>query len=227
MAIRKDSLLRGDGNTKTTYFTVRNTCYFYFKHFRPVLKPLKNYLVKYYRKKLSALIRQKNVRTIPLMAAFALGFISGFFLFIKSRILRVDKKKKLRIGIDLSCLGSESSRTRGFGIYVTNFVNNLMKIDSYNQYVLFYRGVDKPLFSGPNIENCIVTNASAKGNRFFTQNILFPIEILRKKVDLMHFPVQIDLPFLKLGCKRVVTVHDLIPLLFPKKEPVGITQNFL
>lgn len=58
---------------------------------------------------------------------------------------------------------------------------------------------------------------------FFTQG-----EKLDKNVDLVHYPYFepffVTLPIIK-SQKRVITVHDLTPLVFPKHFPAGIKGN--
>ena len=52
-----------------------------------------------------------------------------------------------------------------------------------------------------------------------------------KKYDLVHYtvfkPFSFSLPFRKPAKKVVLTIHDLIPLIYPKHYPVGIKGNLI
>lgn len=87
----------------------------------------------------------------------------------------------MRIGIDVR-LQNES----GVGRYIRNLVKYLKQIDKKNEYILF--------------------NPDVRWHTFKEQ-IVMPYILLRKKLDLVHFPY-FNVPILYPG-KFVVTIHDL------------------
>jgi len=120
-------------------------------------------------------------------------------------------KKKKRIGIDARFYGPLG---KGLGRYTQEIVDNIINIDTDNEYVVFL-GVD-------NFDEFVVPVGAAdrvkkvKINiRWYTlkEQLLFPFYIWRAKVDLIHFP-HFNVPVLT-GGKFVVTVHDLILTKFP------------
>ncbi|OGK30459.1 hypothetical protein A3F29_00450 [Candidatus Roizmanbacteria bacterium RIFCSPHIGHO2_12_FULL_33_9] len=108
----------------------------------------------------------------------------------------------MKIGIYVSPVENPSllsHRVRGTGFYIENLKRSLLKYDKGNEYVFFTQHRDGAGFT--------------RG-----QN-------LPKNLDLVHYPYFepffLTLPIFSKS-KYVVTVHDLIPLVFPEKFPPGI-----
>ena len=117
----------------------------------------------------------------------------------------------MRIGIDARMYGSQNS---GLGRYVEQLINNLIKIDSENEYVLFCLENNIPEL---NIENCKlkIVNCSIPWYSWEEQ-ILYSLTINREKIDLMHFP-HWNIPLLY-NKPFVVTIHDLIMYHYPRLD---------
>jgi len=102
----------------------------------------------------------------------------------------------MRVAIEVSALKT-GHKFRGVGFYIKRLVQALQKVDKKNKYVL--------------IENSKTPN------------------LQKSKFDLVHYPY-FDLFFLTLPIKKlaptVVTIHDVIPLVFPEKYPKGIRGWF-
>lgn len=113
----------------------------------------------------------------------------------------------MKIGIDCRMYGLEHA---GIGRYVQNLVEELLKMDHQNEYVLFVRkdfiGKIYSNIQSP-ISNIKFIIAEAR-HYSLKEQFLMPYLIGREKVDLMHFP-HFNVPVFYLG-KYVVTIHDLI-----------------
>jgi len=114
----------------------------------------------------------------------------------------------MRIGIDCRLWNQT-----GVGRYARNLVANLYEIDKENDYTLFVLKEDlgniQTLFKNPRWK---IVEADIKWHTFAEQTRYLRI-INRENLDLMHFPylsapVFYNRPF-------VVTIHDLIPMLYP------------
>lgn len=90
----------------------------------------------------------------------------------------------------------------GFGFYVSNLTENLKNIDQKNQYVLA-RPQSEVDFSTP--------------QRFIWDQFKFPSIARQNKADLLHQPC-FSAPLLFNG-PVVVTIHDIISILFPQNIP--------
>ena len=122
-----------------------------------------------------------------------------------------------RIGIDAR-LWNET----GVGRYIRNLVLYLSKIDTTNEYVLFFR---KREFD----------NVSLPGNNFtkvladfkwhgFKEQLFFPYVLIKQKLDLVHFPyfsvpIFYHKPF-------IITIHDLILHHFPTGQASTLPKWF-
>jgi len=148
----------------------------------------------------------------------------------------------MRIGIDARMYGLEHA---GIGRYVENLVQNLLKIDKNNQYVLFVRKAQSNQIKNEKI-NLPAGKAGIKNDpeKFASQingagnlklkiviaearhysikeQFLVPYLIWKEKVNLMHFP-HFNVPVFYFG-KYVVTIHDLIKHTF--KGMATTTRN--
>lgn len=117
----------------------------------------------------------------------------------------------MRIGID--CRMFKSSFT-GIGRYTFELVKNLQKLDTTNEYILFFNDPEYSAFtpSQPNFKKVLV-NAE---HYSMSEQTKF-LRILNKQhLDLMHFthfnaPILYKKPF-------VVTIHDITHTLFPGRK---------
>jgi len=113
-----------------------------------------------------------------------------------------------RIGIDARFYGPLG---KGLGRYTQEVVDNILKIDQTNEYVIFL-GQD-------NFDELIIKQANAKkvlaDVRWYglAEQLVMPFLIAREHLDLMHFP-HFNVPVF-CPTKFVVTVHDLILTKFP------------
>ncbi len=122
-----------------------------------------------------------------------------------------NKKQVKRIGIDARFYGPIG---KGLGRYTQEIVDNIIKIDKLNEYVIFLSKDNFDEFEcGEARIKKVKTNV-----RWYTlaEQIFMPILFLRARVDLMHFP-HFNVPIFTLN-KFVVTIHDLILTKFPTQR---------
>lgn len=125
----------------------------------------------------------------------------------------------MRIGIDVSQI------VYGTGIsnYTQNLVKNLLEIDKKNEYVLFgsslrsrkkLKEFKKSLDEFNNFEMKIVPYPPLLLEFLWNRLHLYPIEKFTGEIDVFHSSDWTQPPTSK-NTKKVTTVHDLIPYLFP------------
>ncbi len=117
-------------------------------------------------------------------------------------------KFKNRIGIDARMYGPIG---KGLGRYTQELVDNILKLDNENEYIIF---LSKDNFSKFNASRLNVKKVLADVRWYtFKEQIVMPFLIWRENIDLMHFP-HFNVPIL-LPTKFIVTIHDLILTKFP------------
>lgn len=119
-------------------------------------------------------------------------------------------KKHMRICIDISQIVYGT----GVSTYTKNLVENLLKIDKENEYLLYagaLRRKNDVLSAFPQAKVFPVPPALA--NLLWNRLHLLPIEKLVGEVDIFHTSDWAEPPA---KARKVTTVHDLYPLKFPK-----------
>jgi len=113
-----------------------------------------------------------------------------------------------RIGIDARFYGPTG---KGLGRYTQEIVDNVIKIDQVNEYVVF---LSKDNFDEFECDNQRIKKILANV-RWYTlrEQFVMPRLISTAKVDLMHY-LHFNVPIF--SCKKfVVTIHDLILIKYP------------
>lgn len=108
----------------------------------------------------------------------------------------------MNIAIDARLYGPKDT---GIGRYTEKLVENLIKIDSKNQYLILLRKEDYNSLKFP--KNWTKVLADFK-HYTFEEQFKMPLLLMKLKADLVHFP-HFNIPILYFG-KYVVTIHDLI-----------------
>jgi len=123
----------------------------------------------------------------------------------------INNKKIKRIGIDARFYGPIG---KGLGRYTQELVDNIIKIDNENQYVVFLtkENFDKFKTENPNVKKVLADI------RWYTlaEQILFPMILMKEKLDIVHFP-HFNAPIFY-PKKFIVTIHDLIVHKFPDER---------
>lgn len=112
-----------------------------------------------------------------------------------------------RIGIDARFYGPLG---KGLGRYTQEVVDNIIKLDQDNEYVIFLRRENFSAFQGNGLR---VKKALADIKWYsLAEQLIFPFYIWRERLDLMHFP-HFNAPIF-CPVKFIVTIHDLILIKF-------------
>lgn len=113
-----------------------------------------------------------------------------------------------RIGIDARLYGPLG---KGLGRYTQEITDNVIKLDTQNEYVVF---LCKENFLEFKCDGGRVKKVLADVRWYsLAEQIVMPYLIFKNKIDLMHFP-HFNIP-LFCPSKFVVTIHDLILTKFP------------
>lgn len=98
----------------------------------------------------------------------------------------------------------------GIGTHIENLVTNLARIDLKNEYILFYK--DEIPVNLDDSRFRFVRDSS--GLYSIGELISIPLKLARYSADIFHSP-HYTLPPVR-PCPAVVTIHDLIHILFPQ-----------
>lgn len=123
----------------------------------------------------------------------------------------------MRIGIDLRPMLA-AGLGRGLRTYTINLVKNLLAIDRRNHYSLFIsrtQQIDDVLEQVGTTQHIhVVKLKRPTRNIFFWDQVCWYRVLKQERIDLFHSLVY-GIPFV-CPCKRVLTIHDLTPLIFPE-----------
>lgn len=115
-----------------------------------------------------------------------------------------------RIGIDARKLTDF-----GIGTYIQNLLPALARIDDRNQYLIFARPEHEDYLAElPDNFRFVPENAKGYTAR---ELVALPWQILRRRLHLFHATHYV-LPYL-VPCKTVVSIHDIIHMLYPEFLP--------
>jgi glycosyltransferase involved in cell wall biosynthesis len=127
----------------------------------------------------------------------------------------------MKIAIDISQIVYGT----GVSVYTKNLVDNLLKIDRENEYILFAgslrrKGEILSIYPSSKVFPIPPTLADLVWNRLH----VFPIEKLIGNVDVFHTSDWSEPPS---SAFKVTTVHDLAPFLYPNLFPRDIIRNIV
>jgi len=126
----------------------------------------------------------------------------------KIKRTRLRKASARRVGIDARFYGPIG---KGLGRYTQEIVDNLIKLDTLNEYIIFlYKdNYDEFECDGERVKKIKVNI------RWYTlaEQLIYPFIIWRARLDLMFFP-HFNMPAFT-PRKYIITIHDLILTKFP------------
>ena len=111
----------------------------------------------------------------------------------------------------------------GIGTYTENMLKNLVSIDSANNYHVFWSGNN---YESIKKENIKIVMTSKKHQRFFEDHY-FPANLSSEKIDIYHMPQNGIGYSEEISCKKIITIHDLIPYVMPETVGKGYLLKFL
>jgi glycosyltransferase involved in cell wall biosynthesis len=109
----------------------------------------------------------------------------------------------------------------GIGTYTKNLVLNLIN-SKENQYKLYW---SKDKLNNYIKDNVDLVLTSSKSQKFFNESFI-PNDINRSNVDLYHVPQNGIGLSEKISCKKIITIHDLIPYIMPETVGKGYIKKF-
>ncbi len=116
----------------------------------------------------------------------------------------------MRIGIDARKL-----HDFGIGTYIRNLLKQLARIDQVAEYVLLCRPDDVAIVNELGRNFRAVPEPARPYS--LSEQIRIPLALRRENIDLFHAPHYVLPPLIQ--CRSVVTIHDVIHLLFPEYLP--------
>ncbi|MFC1615741.1 glycosyltransferase family 4 protein [Patescibacteria group bacterium] len=118
--------------------------------------------------------------------------------------------KKLKIGIDVRTAAGEKD---GKGWYTFLLVENLLKLDNYNEYILYTKAGIPAFAEYKNAQQKIIESSNLLWHQKVKKNSI------KEDVDVFFAPSSYIIPsILPKKIKSIVTVHDLVALLYPKNH---------
>ncbi|GAA0116802.1 glycosyltransferase family 4 protein [Clostridium senegalense] len=127
----------------------------------------------------------------------------------------------MKIGIDAR--GINWYNGTGIGTYTENVLKNLINIDNDNYYHIYWSMDNYECYQKPNTK---IISTSRKHHRFF-QDYFFPYDLKNQNIDLYHVPQNGIGLSSSINCKKIVTIHDLIPYIMPETVGRGYLLKFL
>jgi glycosyltransferase involved in cell wall biosynthesis len=103
----------------------------------------------------------------------------------------------------------------GIGTYIRNLIRQLARIDKETEYVLLCRPPDQELVALPEPNFRVVVEPARPYS--IAEQFRIPIALRREHVDLFHAPHYVLPPLIH--CRSVVTIHDVIHVMFPQYLP--------
>lgn len=131
----------------------------------------------------------------------------------------------MKIGIDISQIVYQGT---GVATYTKNLVENLLKVDKKNSYILFFsslRGQDKKLVLGREDKKTKIKSYHFPPlvlSFIWNKLHILPVEYLIGKVDVFHSSDWIEPPA---KGKKVTTIHDLTVFKYPETLHPKIVQT--
>ncbi len=107
----------------------------------------------------------------------------------------------------------------GIQTYVRGLVDSLLKTDRKNQYYLIHYKKNADSFY-KNRKEIIIPIKPIPFYREFRKIILMPILLKKYNLDIVHETAQIGPFFLPAKFKKIITIHDLVPLIYPKTNNI-------
>ena len=136
----------------------------------------------------------------------------------------------MKIAIDISQIVYKTGVSR----YTEELVKSLVKIDSKNQYLLFgtslrqigyLKSFQKKFENSKNVSFKIFPFPLIVFEILFNKIHFFPIEKLIGNFDVLHTSDWVEPKVSTKNIKKLTTIHDAVPYLFPTTLPKRVLKN--
>lgn len=127
----------------------------------------------------------------------------------------------MKIAIDAR--GANWYKGTGIGTYTNKILQYLIKNDKENNYTLYWSGDNYKRYENSNTN---IIMASKKYHNFF-EKFYFPSHLEANKIDIFHVPQNGMGLSPDVSCKKIITIHDLIPFVMPETVGKGYLKRFL
>ena len=127
----------------------------------------------------------------------------------------------MRVAIDAR--GINCYKGTGIATYTSNLLENILSLDSENYYHLYWSGGNYKSYAKQNSKLLLSSN---KYHTFFEERY-FPSNLDRENIDVFHVPQNGIGLSENIHCKKIVTIHDLIPYVMPETVGKGYLKKFL
>jgi glycosyltransferase involved in cell wall biosynthesis len=134
--------------------------------------------------------------------------------------------RALRIGIVTDGLqerivdGEVRIANGGVGVYICELIRHLLELDSVNQYFLIRFGEGRlDIYRHPRAQAVFLPRGRVKNALQAASDLPYRRLARELRLDLIHYTNQFGGAFLPRSVKRVATLHDLTPILFPQTHP--------
>lgn len=126
----------------------------------------------------------------------------------------------MKIAIDSR--GINWYRGTGIGTYTENLVKTMLANNKDDKFHIFWSEESCEDYK----DNCEVVITSKKNHNFFEKDY-FPAYIKENNIDIFHIPQNGIGLSENITCKKVVTLHDLIPYIMPETVGKSYQLKFL
>ncbi|WPC42048.1 glycosyltransferase family 1 protein [Clostridium sp. JS66] len=127
----------------------------------------------------------------------------------------------MKIGIDAR--GVNWYKGTGIGTYTDKILKYMIQTHKENLYHMYWSGNNYECFKS---DNSKILMTSKKYHKFFEQ-CYFPNNLKDENIDIYHIPQNGIGLSQNIECKKVVTIHDLIPYILPETVGNGYLIKFL
>ncbi|MBN2383120.1 glycosyltransferase [bacterium] len=127
------------------------------------------------------------------------------------------RKRRKRIGIDVRKINDF-----GIGTHIQNIVKNLSMVDTEHEFILFHHLSEINHLELQNEKFFHIVDRSPKYS--LREHLSLPIKMKQYDLDLYHSPHYV-LPIIH-NCPMIVTIHDVIHLLFPQYLPSRMAHTY-
>jgi len=118
----------------------------------------------------------------------------------------------MKIGIITDAIDDNAG---GIQTYVRSLVENIFQIDKKNKYYLIHHKKSSDSIY-KNRKEILIPLKRFPFYREIRKVILMPFILRKYRLDLVHETAQIGPFFLPSNFKKIITIHDLVPLIYPE-----------